>query len=279
MIRKVGDAGREHSQKMVLIGGGLFKEMPPFLEEIVCLSGKKNPRVLVLPTAGYDSENAFAIWKELFTPLGCDVSPLYLTKGNRHVADYLSEHRGDLAKEDFAALRNGDLTDEEIAQSISQSDIIYVPGGDSNFMTRLWRGMGVDKLLRIAFEEGAVISGRSAGAVCWFREFCGADWTADVDSERFICYHRRTGLGWIDGAICTHYSDRKEPFRVMLRKFGGAGIGIDDDCAIFIDSEKYRILSLGPNRHAYRVGFKDDTFYEEPLSESGKSKDILDFSH
>ena len=35
-------------------------------------------------------------------------------------------------------------------------------------MMRLWRRLGVDHLLRAAYENGIVLSGISAGAICLF---------------------------------------------------------------------------------------------------------------
>ena len=35
-------------------------------------------------------------------------------------------------------------------------------------MMRVWRRLGVDALLKAAYEKGTVLSGISAGAICWF---------------------------------------------------------------------------------------------------------------
>ena len=35
-------------------------------------------------------------------------------------------------------------------------------------MMRLWRRLGVDKLLKSAYEKGTILAGISAGSICWF---------------------------------------------------------------------------------------------------------------
>ena len=49
------------------------------------------------------------------------------------------------------------------------SDIIYVGGGNTLKMMKVWKKTGVDKMLKQAYEKGIVLSGLSAGSICWFR--------------------------------------------------------------------------------------------------------------
>lgn len=215
-------------RKMVLIGGGVFSETIPFLKEIITLSEKSHPNVSILPTAAADAageRNAFSTWKDLWIPLDAHVEPLYLLDG---------------------------LPDPEaIEECILQSDIIYVPGGDTYFMLRTWRRLGVDKMLKKAYRMGTVLSGRSAGANCWFRHSITGE--PPCRSARFYSYRRVTGLGLIDSALCTHYQDRKEPFKVFLQQFGGVGLGLEDNQAMVIKDGFYRLLSLKEGVRAYKV--------------------------
>ena len=70
-------------------------------------------------------------------------------------------------------------------------------------MMRRWRRLGVDALLREAYERGAVLCGVSAGAICWFdsghsdsRSFYSEDWN----------YIAVTGMGLVEGLACPHYN-------------------------------------------------------------------------
>ena len=51
-----------------------------------------------------------------------------------------------------------------------QQDVIYVGGGNTKSMLALWREWGVDRILRQAWQQGTVLSGVSAGAICWFEQ-------------------------------------------------------------------------------------------------------------
>ena len=57
---------------------------------------------------------------------------------------------------------------EKVKEKIDWADIIYEGGGDTNAMISLWKETGFDRVLFDAWKSGKVISGISAGAVCWF---------------------------------------------------------------------------------------------------------------
>ena len=56
----------------------------------------------------------------------------------------------------------------ELCDAIDSADIIAVSGGNTLFGMARWRQLGVDRLLRTAWERGAIMVGGSAGAICWF---------------------------------------------------------------------------------------------------------------
>jgi dipeptidase E len=57
---------------------------------------------------------------------------------------------------------------EKIRKKTLSADIIYVGGGNTLQMMRVWRRLGVDKLIKSAYENGTVLSGISSGSICWF---------------------------------------------------------------------------------------------------------------
>lgn len=74
-------------KKIVAIGGGEIGrpgtkiETQKIDEEIIRLSGKKNPKLLFIPTASFDSEDYYKIIKKYFDKkLGCQTDVLYLIK-------------------------------------------------------------------------------------------------------------------------------------------------------------------------------------------------------
>ena len=170
--------------KLICIGGGeiprvkngveLPYETKEIDEEIVRISEKTNPRLLFIGTASTNSYNYFLVIKKIFEDLGCIVSNL------------------DLLKED--------LNMEEVRNSILNTDIIYVGGGNTKFMLEKWRKLGVDKLLIEAYNRGIVCSGLSAGSYCWFK----------------LNYDLINGLGIINAVNCVHYEQKDEQARNKL---------------------------------------------------------------
>src|SRR3989344_476538 len=201
-------------------------------KEIVRLSGKKRPKLLFLPTASSDSELYwFYVNKHFGKRLGCKTDVLYLIKEKS--------------------------TMEEIKHKILSADIIYVGGGNTLKMMRLWRRLGVDKLLKQAWRNGTVLCGISAGSICWFES--GHSDSMSFYSPKNWKYINVQGLGFIKGIHCPHYDSetlgvpRKNNFRDMIKKIGGMGIAIDNNCAIEFLDNQFRIITSKENAKAYRI--------------------------
>lgn len=80
-----------------------------------------------------------------------------------------------------------------IQDIVNELDIIYVGGGNTKYMLNIWRETGFDQVLKQAYENGVVLAGISAGAMCWF-ERCFSE------NEEF------DGLGILKGSLCPHYN-------------------------------------------------------------------------
>src|ERR1700731_839581 len=130
---------------IIAIGGGDIrtKGTAAIDREIIRRSGKKNPKLLFIPTASADSER---YWK--------------------HVREYFGGYLK--CKADVLFLIKKQPSKEQIRKKILSADVIYVGGGNTLRMMRVWRRLGIDQLLRTAYENGIVLSGISAGAICWF---------------------------------------------------------------------------------------------------------------
>ena len=187
---------------IVAIGGGEIRTRGTAAidREIIRLSGKKNPTLLFIPTASSDSER---YWK--------------------HVQEYFGGFLK--CKTDVLFLINEPPSKESIRKKILAADIVYVGGGNTLQMMRIWRRLGVDRLLRSAYENGTVLSGISAGAICWFD-------SGHSDSMSFYNpqeweYIRVRGLGLVNGMLCPHYNSmtrgvpRRKSFREMVQRPAG----------------------------------------------------------
>ncbi len=220
---------------IVAIGGGEIrtKGTAAIDREIIRLSNKKNPKLLFIPTASSDSER---YWK--------------------HVQKYFGKFLK--CKTDVLFLIKERPSKEQIRRQILAADIIYVGGGNTLMMMRLWRRLGVDKLLVSAYEKGTVLSGISAGSICWFDS--GHSDSMSFYNPRKWKYINVRGLGLIDGIHCPHYNSmtlgipRRRHFRDMIGKTGGIGIAIENNCAIeFIDGRLYKVITSKSYSRAYRV--------------------------
>ena len=146
------------------------------------------------------------------------------------------------------------------------SDVLYVGGGNTLKMMRRWRRLGVDEFLRRAHDRGAVLCGVSAGAICWFN-------SGHSDSMSFYRpddwdYIAVTGMGLVKGLACPHYNGetagipRRQSFHDMVRKKGATGIAIDNDCALAIVDDGYKVLSASPEAGAYTLFIRNSEVVE-----------------
>jgi dipeptidase E len=220
---------------IVAIGGGEIRTRGTAAidREIIRLSNKEHPKILFIPTASSDSER-------------------YCRRFAEHFGNLLK------CKTDVLSLIDAPPSALEIKRKIFSTDIVYVGGGNTLQMMRVWRRLGVDKLLRAAYANGIVLAGISAGAICWFDS--GHSDSMSFYNPRKWQYINVKGLGLVPGVHCPHYNSmtrgvpRRKAFREMIRKIGGTGIALENNCAIeFIDDRFYRVISSKDRSRAYRV--------------------------
>ncbi len=246
-------------KKIIAIGGGEIGrpghpvETTKIDKEIIRLSGKKNPKLLFIPTASSDSSGYYqTIFKHFGEKLNCRTDVLYLI--------------------------NNKLTKKEIENKILKSDIVYVGGGNTLKMMMLWRKLNVDKILIKAYEKGIVLSGLSAGSVCWFKY-------GNSDSRSFnnpkADLIKVKGLGLIDALHCPHYDvekNRKKGLKKMMEKTKEVAIAMDNCCAIEIIDDKYRIISSKKTANAYKVYWKDNKYYETIIKQVKEFKPLKELT-
>jgi len=241
--------------KIIAIGGGEIGrpgypvETTKIDREIINLSGKENPKVLFIPTASSDSESYFEVVKKHFGKrLGCKTNVLYLIKEK--------------------------LTKKQIEEKVFNSDIVYVGGGNTAKLMKIWRKTGTDKILKEAGKKGIVLSGISAGSICWSKYGLS-------DSRRFNNPNAEmikvSGLELINIVYCPHYDfepHRKEGLKKMMKKTSGVAIAMENCSALEIIDDKYRIISSKKNVNAYKVYWKKNKFYEENIKQEKEFKSL-----
>lgn len=212
--------------KFVLIGG----VTPPLSldiidEEIIRLTDNKKPKVLYVPTAGGDDPDYCDFFRGIYEKrFGCDLDVLYLVRENP--------------------------TEYEIKEKIFSSDVIYVEGGDTQRLMGYFKKYKMDGILLKAYKNGIVLAGKSAGALCW-----GSYYFEDEEVNDFKNYTEVECLKFLNFIICPHYNMEgySEKMDAMINMHGGVGIGIENNCALEIINDKYRIIASNCDSNAYKV--------------------------
>lgn len=217
--------------RIVAIAGGDLETTHKINQHIVELAGKEKANLLFIGTASHDAENYISSINEEFGSLGCATKDLSLTAKTYH--------------------------DDEIDGLLNQADIIYVGGGDTEFMMEIWKKYRLEnKLKEIYRKDQAVLSGISAGAMCWFN--CG-------HSDSTIFWKNDTvDYGWVNGllsihpfAFCPHYGERAESFDKMIREKPFPGIALEENVAFVEKDGRISFIASDDSSTAYIVKYVD----------------------
>jgi dipeptidase E len=217
----------ENTRKIVAIGGGeighggLPVETMAIDKEIVQLAQKKSPMLLFVPTASHDSSGYIEDVKKHFgKKLKCQVDTLFLFEKRP--------------------------SSREMREKILNADIIYVGGGNAELMMRTWKKYGVDKLLRKAYAKGIVMSGISAGSMCWFTR-------GIYDSGSG--YRGVAGLGLLKACHLPHYDNKKDASNhpQMMKKSPKDIIALENCTALEVIDDTFRIITSRSGANACRI--------------------------
>jgi len=231
------------SGHIVALGGGGFSMEPdnPLLDEfILSLCRRKPARVCFIPTASADSAT-------------------YITKFYRAFSGRCIPT--DLTLFDSSALPRRPALTVDLASFVASQDVFYVGGGNTANLLAVWRAHGLDRLLRRAWRNGAVLSGVSAGMLCWFQ----GGITDSFGGYKGI----HDGLGLLRGTACPHYegeSQRQAAFRRLIAQGAPAGYAADDGAALHFNGTQLRqVVSSRPEALAYRLQRRRGVVVETPL--------------
>jgi peptidase E len=223
--------------QIVAMGGGGFSMEPdvPLLDDyILSLARTARPRICFVATASGDSENYIFRFYESFARRDCRPSHLSLF-----------------------ARKAGDLK-----SFVLQQDIIYVGGGNTINLLAVWQAHGLIEPLREAMNQGTLLCGLSAGAICWFE-------AGVTDSFGPVMAPVTGALGCLRGSFCPHYDGqptRRPAYQKLVAGGLPAGYGVDDGCALhFTGGKLTRIVASRPRAAAYRVELVNSKLVENVL--------------
>lgn len=162
-----------------------------------------------------------------------------------------------------------------IKEKIDWADIIYEGGGDTDSMIKFWKETKFDKVLYNAWQEGKVICGISAGAVCWFNS-CNSD--SEDGFEIVKC------LDWYSLFITPHVNEkgRYESTREQLKNNNMVGLLLSNRSALEIIDDKYRIIKSKykkknvKNPYVIKAFWKNNKYINHKLTNEKQFKNLND---
>ncbi|HEX6601093.1 MAG TPA: peptidase E [Solirubrobacterales bacterium] len=227
-------------RRILALGGHEFSSRPPdravceLLLRLAQERGGDRPRVCILPSASGDASDQIASFYAAFGERPCEPSDVSLFRlGRRPLA----------------------LRDHLLGQ-----DLIYVGGGSMVNLLAVWEAHDIASILSLAWRQGVVLAGQSAGAMCWFE----AGITKSSGKPLAAA-----GLGLLSGSLCVHYNNEPERRAAYLNAVGTgmpSGYGLDDYAGLLWEGEGTpSALTARRGARAYRVSSRNGTVAESPL--------------
>ncbi len=218
------------TRRIVACGGEQLLH-PALTRYLLDLTGKPRPKILFVPTASGDDAAYLLTFYQALGGVACE--PSHLSLFNRTVDD--------------------------IDGLLRSQDVVMVGGGNTANMLAIWRLHGVDHALRSAYRNGTILTGWSAGCICWFEAGITDSFTPELGPLR-------DGLKLLTGSACPHYDSEERRRPVYAREIAAGlppGIALDDAVAARYEDERLvEIVSARPEGRAFRV----DATGERPLS-------------
>ena len=207
-------------KKIIAIGGGGFThQVDESLDQFILDQSKRyNNKIGFLATASKDDKEKINLFYKRFEKTDSELSHFNLTSN----VDGFTEW-------------------------VFSKDIIYIGGGNTVFMLDIWKKYKLENIFKDAYKKGIILSGVSAGAVCWF------EWI--LSDSVGPGFNPIRGINLISGSCTPHSSniERINQFALNIKNNKlPKGIAIDDGVAVvFIDGKPTDVYSSRKNHKAY----------------------------
>jgi dipeptidase E len=224
-------------KRIFVYGAGAISHFLPYVK---LLTRKAEPRMCLLPTAIADNPSVINNWYERCNQLNI--------KG--------------FTQRMFISSYEQQQSFEEVLLSM---DAILVTGGNTLNMLSIWKAQGVDQILKTAWQRGIILSGGSAGSLCWFEHG-----TTDSRPQKVTPINC---LGFLTGSHCPHYDSEtsRRPLYHAYIQSGEfkPGYACDDRAAIlFHDQEVNHVVALDHQSNAYFVYETNGEVVEQRLEKT-----------
>ena len=196
-------------------------ERPVAFEKMLELTGVSCPRVCYIGAARGDNPARIEEYYRFFNKLNCNLEHLNMTFPET----------------------------DDFEEYFSRFDLIYIDGGSTKNLLALFKLWKIDSALKSAYENGVVMSGASAGLICWFQG-CITD---SLPSK----LKPLPGMGLINGSATPHCNSRSDRIPVLKQSLN-AGLlnfpayAVDDGVAVhFVDESFEGANGLGGSGRLY----------------------------
>ena len=219
-----------NSKRIIAIGGGEIKnrdtlEIDRYIaDEAKKIAGERRACGLFIPTASHDCMPYYNTFHKIYTGIFG-------------------------LKTDVALTVNREIDLEKIRSKFEKADFIYVGGGNTVFMIEHWKETGILPIIKEAYERGVLITGLSAGAICWFEDMY-SDSVVEGD------YSMYKGLGWVKGKISPHYNERMLDFDKIVLYNRDCAWGVENGAALEI-VDGIPVHSISGGGKVYRLDASD----------------------
>ena len=192
------------------------------------------PKVCILPTASGDTSELIGRFYSVFGERACEPSHISLFRlGNKPV---------------------------ELRDHILEQDLIYVGGGSLLNLLAVWEAHALSEILALAWRQGVVLAGQSAGAMCWFEAGITKSSGKPLPGA---------GLGLLYGSLCVHYNnepDRRAAYLDAVANGMPGGYGLDDYAGLIWEGGgPPSAVTAQRGARAYRVAKGEHGVVESPL--------------
>ncbi|MER5754148.1 peptidase E [Streptomyces sp. NPDC002088] len=218
------------------VGGRTRVLFDALVHHAVDLSGVhgRRPRIMYVGTAIGDAEHFTARATEAARVAGFDLTPLHLFPMPNL---------------------------EDVEGAVLDQDVVWVMGGSVANLLAVWRVHGLDRVMRRAWQAGVVLTGVSAGSLCWFQggatDSFGPELRPVTDALGFLPY----GNG-------VHY-DSDEGRRPLIHRLVADGTLPTAHCTddgvglVYRGTELVEAVTELPGKGAYLVTREGDRAVEQ----------------
>jgi cyanophycinase len=216
--------GQARAGHLLVIGGAEDKlRQRQILARFVALAGGTDARIVIISTASSLGDEATELYLSLFRQMG------------------ISDVRG------MRPLVREDANDRRLVSMLDDATAIFMTGGNQLRLSSVIGGTALGRALVERHRRGAVVAGTSAGASAIASHMVAFGTSGATPKQRVT--QMSAGLGLLPGVLIDQHFEQRGRLRRLLAAIAQypheLGLGIDEDTAILLEGERFRVIGKG----------------------------------